>query len=85
MQTTTFHIEIPSDRSDLIAIATMLSNEVKKLIVADKSKNKKSAPSPEIMRFAGIVKGKAGQNLDDIKELKIADKKYMKKRYGLDG
>ena len=77
MQTTTFHIEIPSDRSDLIAIATMLSNEVKKLIAADKSKNKKSAPSPEIMRFAGIVKGKAGQNLDDIK--------YMKKRYGLDG
>ena len=85
MQTTTFHIEIPSDRSDLIAIATMLSNEVKKLIAADKSKNKKSAPSPEIMRFAGIVNGKAGQNLDDIKELKIADKKYMKKRYGLDG
>ena len=37
------------------------------------------------MRFAGIVKGKADQNLDDIKELKIADKKYMKKRYGIDG
>ena len=72
MQTTmTFHIEIPSDRSDLIAIATTLSNEVKKLIVADKLKSKKSAPSLE--------------NLDDIKERKIADKKYMKKRYGIDG
>ena len=85
MQTTTFHIEIPSDRSDLIAIATTLSNEVRKLIAADKLKSKKSAPSLEIMRFAGIVKGKSGQNIDDIKALKIADKKYMKKRYGIDG
>ena len=85
MQTTTFHIEISSDRSDLIAIATTLSNEVKKLIAADKLKSKKSVPSLEIMRFAGIVKGKSGQNIDDIKALKIADKKYMKKRYGIDG